>query len=231
MLIRSSSQTTQPHLTITLVRDLPIFKASARLQIAVANMVTRALDAKVEQKRSLAEADSALLSALGLGDWSPPEPLTYIRSLRAVAASGRWDSQFHAPKVDAYLRRWAEQFELCTIGSLGQVTNGEPVAYSENGTVPIIRSGDLSDIDDDDRFLRAVEEASFFKLERGDVLISSIGFGSIGKVQVFDKLGIFGTVSEVTVVRQAELDPYFLAAILQSRPGKVQIERWIVDFR
>jgi restriction endonuclease S subunit len=227
MLVRSSSQTTQSHLTITLVRELPILKASGRLQEAVAGMVTRALDAKLKQKGSLAEADSALLSAIGLGDWSPPEPLAYVRPLTYVKDTNRWDAQFHLPRVDGYLEKLAEHFRLCSIGSLGEVTNGEPVAYSEDGTVPIIRSGDLADIDDDVRFLRAGDGASFFKLERGDVLISSIGFGSIGKVQVFDKPGTFGTVSEVTVIRQTMLDPHFLAAFLRSKPGQVQIERWV----
>jgi type I restriction enzyme, S subunit len=64
-------------------------------------------------------------------------------------------------------------------------------------------------------------------LKRGDVLISSIGFGSIGKIQVFDKEGMFGTVSEVTVVRQNEFNPYYLAAFLPSQFGQMQIERYI----
>ena len=46
-------------------------------------------------------------------------------------------------------------------------------------------------------------------LRKEDVLISSIGFGSIGKVQVFDKEGRYGTVSEVTVVRQGKLNPFY----------------------
>lgn len=59
------------------------------------------------------------------------------------------------------------------------------------------------------------------------MLISSIGFGSIGKVQVFDKEGRFGAVSEVTVVRQNRINPYYLAAFLRSPVGQMQIERYI----
>jgi hypothetical protein len=59
------------------------------------------------------------------------------------------------------------------------------------------------------------------------VLISSIGFGSIGKVQVFDKSGTYGTVSEVTVIRQKQVNPYFVASFLRSPYGQMQIERYI----
>ncbi|MCB1874813.1 MAG: restriction endonuclease subunit S [Chromatiales bacterium] len=99
--------------------------------------------------------------------------------------------------------------------------------YSEDGTIPIIRSGDLGNIDNNDDFLRSSETENIFYLKKGDVLISSIGFGSIGKVQVFDKEGRFGTVSEVTVVRQSKYNPYYLAAFFRSMPGQMQIERYI----
>jgi type I restriction enzyme, S subunit len=75
--------------------------------------------------------------------------------------------------------------------------------------------------------LKARADSGFYRLEPGDVLISSIGFGSIGKVQVFDKVGTYGTASEVSVVRQRQMNPYYLAAFLRSRFGQLQINRCI----
>ena len=75
--------------------------------------------------------------------------------------------------------------------------------------------------------LRTDSSTPIFKLKRGDVLVSSIGFGSIGKIQVFDKAGTYGTVSEVTVIRQNEMNPYYLASFLRSRFGQMQIDRYI----
>ncbi|MCI0525328.1 MAG: restriction endonuclease subunit S [Acidobacteria bacterium] len=109
----------------------------------------------------------------------------------------------------------------------GRVHKGRSIAYSEHGDVPIIRSGDLVDIEDDTRFLRAYSSEPIIYLRRGDVLISSIGFGSIGKVQIFDKPGRYGTVSEVTIIRQQAFNPYYLAAFLRSRAGQHQIDRFI----
>ena len=50
---------------------------------------------------------------------------------------------------------------------------------------PGVRSGDLADLDRAD-LLRTDPKNAAFRLKPGDVLISSIGFSSIGKVQVFD---------------------------------------------
>jgi hypothetical protein len=193
-LLRSSSQTAQPHLTITLVRELPVLKSSSLLRENVSSTVTSALVAKSQLRSHLIGAEEQLVEALGLADWAPPQPLTYVRALSALKSAGRWDSQFHLPYVDAMLDRLRSGHKFCSIGSLGEVTNGEPVQYSAEGSIPIIRSGDLVDLADERKLLRVVHGHSFFKLERGDVLISSIGFGSIGKVQVFDNAGTFGTV-------------------------------------
>lgn len=175
--------------------------------------------------RKQAEAEEALLSALGMADWTPPEPLAYQARLSDYELEKRLDAQFFQPKYFAVRGALEDRFDLVHLE--GFVLKGRTVPYSENGTVPIIRSGDLKDIDDEARFLRSTADEPIFYLKRGDVLISSIGFGSIGKVQVFDKGGRYGTVSEVTVVRQDVFNPYYLTAFLRSQFGQMQIERYI----
>ena len=175
----------------------------------------------------VAAAETILLDALGLGDWTPPEPLTYTGTAADVFAAGRWDSQFHRPAWNALREELSKRFELRELAELEPLLKGRTVPYEDDGEIPIIRSGDLSDIEGVEGFLRAGADQPIFYLERGDVLISSIGFGSIGKVQVFDKPGRFGTVSEVTIVRQSYFDPYFLTAFLRSAAGQLQIEQFI----
>jgi restriction endonuclease S subunit len=47
-------------------------------------------------------------------------------------------------------------------------------------------------------------------------------------VQVFDRQDrLYATVSEVTVIRQSRVNPYYLQFFLQSLAGQLQIERWI----
>ncbi len=74
-------------------------------------------------------------------------------------------------------------------------------------------------------FARSSEPVTY--INRDDVLISSIGYGSIGKIQVFDKPGKYGTVSEVTIIRQNRLNPHYIVAFLRSKAGQYQIDRLI----
>ena len=172
------------------------------------------------------EAEDTLLEALGLADWKPPEPLSYTATLTDIMGVKRLDAQFHRPKFKELQAVHENRFELQYLHDV--VLKGRTVPYSETGTVPIIRSGDLTDIDiDDAAMLHADASEPIFLLKKGDVLISSIGFGSIGKVQVFDKEGRYSTVSEVTVVRQGKLNPFYIMAYLRSEAGQLQIDRYI----
>lgn len=204
---------------------LPFPVISDPLRLAIHEKVQAALDCRKEILGKTAEAEATLLAALGLAGWSPPEPLSYTARAADIVAAGRNDAQYFRPKYDALIAFMDSQHDLATLA--GVVTKGRSVSYSEDGDVKIIRSGDLNDLENDARFLLADSSEPIAYLRKGDVLISSIGFGSIGKVQVFDKDGKYGTVSEVTIVRQKTFNPYYLAAFLSSEAGQLQIDRFI----
>lgn len=228
LLIRSSSMSVQPHLTLTLVKELDIYKASDAFKDAILRIYTSAYQ-KLEQSKVLyAEAESLLLAELGLKDWQPPNDLAYERKASEVFASGRLDSQFFHPQYEWLANSLKRLFPAQSIGGWGKVLKGMSVDYTadDNG-VPVIRSGDLSDIEDEQKFLKASPNQGMFLLKNGDVLISSIGFGSIGKIQVFDKQDKYATVSEVTVIRQKQVNPYYLHFFLACPAGQLQINHYI----
>lgn len=193
----------------------------ARIKSAFGQSKAQAVLAEEAIKR----AEEVLLAALGLANWTPPEPLAYTARLSEYGLEQRLDAQFFQPKYQMAKEALERHFDLTYLEE--KILKGRTVPYFEDGTVPIIRSGDLSDIDDETGLLKSKSDQPIFYLKRGDVLISSIGFGSIGKVQVFDKAGAYGTVSEVTVVRQSHFNPYFLTAFFRSQLGQMQIERYI----
>ncbi len=90
-----------------------------------------------------------------------------------------------------------------------------------------MRSGDISESFSEERLLRSSSEEEAFFLKRNDILISSIGQGSIGKVQLFRENGRFATVSEVTVVRVKNVSPAIVAAFLSGWYGQSQISRYV----
>lgn len=226
-LLRQREQTIQFQLTLERVRNILVYRASQKFQRAIEDAMLAHVAALERAGTKAKEGETVLAEILGLADWKIPDPLSYTHRLSDVLPEGRLDAEFHRPKVGALRKELAKRFQLKQLDELGAVENGQTVPYDEEGEVPIIRSGDLSDIDDDTRFLRARSTTPIYALESGDVLVSSIGFGSIGKIQVFDKPGVYGTVSEVTVIRQHELNPYFVTAFLRSPFGQMQIDRYI----
>ena len=103
LLTRSSSQTAQPHLTITLVRTLPMFIGTDRLSGAVSKCILKAYQAEDRTYTQIKQAEDALLAALGLADWTPPEPLSYSARASDASAAGRLDARFFAPRIQALL--------------------------------------------------------------------------------------------------------------------------------
>ena len=173
------------------------------------------------------EAEALLLHELGLDQLQLPTAKTYTAPFAEVMDSGRMDAEFFRPQHRFILDHLRGKFDGCPLGDLGLVTKGKtPAEYVETG-VPVVRSGDLSDIDATADFLRANPADIRFELQPGDILISSIGFGSIGKVQVFNSTERHTTVNEVTVVRQNVLNPYYLRTFLTSPLGQIQIESWV----
>jgi len=114
------------------------------------------------------------------------------------------------------------------IEEIAKVLRGRnPTKYTESG-IPVIRAVDLRDITDCENILNSSDQENLFYLRYKDILVSSIGAGSIGKIQLFletDKK--VATVSEVSVIRTKEYNPATLAAFLMSKYGNLQLERRI----
>lgn len=90
----------------------------------------------------------------------------------------------------------------------------------------VIRSGDLTSPFLNETKLLSTTKEHFFKVLKNDILISSIGKGSIGKVRMYlDDAENISTVSEVTVLRNTSINPYFLCVYLQSKYGQNYIEK------
>lgn len=102
---------------------------------------------------------------------------------------------------------------------------------NEGGNLTVVRSGDLIAPliypECEQPFLRAFSRPDRVHLAQGDVLISSIGMGSIGKISLVVEASNLITVSEVTILRNSEHAPEYLFAYLSSSTGQAQIEREI----
>ncbi|MFH1582722.1 MAG: restriction endonuclease subunit S, partial [Candidatus Falkowbacteria bacterium] len=140
----------------------------------------------------------------------------------------RMDAEYYQPEYLDMLNK-VNNFKVNNIGNICDILRGNtPKEYGYFET-SVVRSGDLSYgfINDEQNLFKAKNENIFF-LKNGDVLISSIGFGSIGKVNIFfgedNKLA---TVAEVSVLRNCKINPFFVWGFLRSKFGQFQINREI----
>jgi type I restriction enzyme M protein len=139
----------------------------------------------------------------------------------------RLDAQFQNRSALEAIQKIAESDHLRLSDLTFRPLKGKSIPYSDEGTFPVIRSGDISNSFQPDALLRSSARHDAFFVRKDDILISSIGQGSIGKVQLFRSNGEFATVSEVTVVRITGFSPACVAAFLEGHFGQAQIERYV----
>lgn len=102
---RFASGMVQQGLSLQKVREIPIPALSSAIQTGIANVVSTALELRRQASSHIQRAEQTLLRALGLENWQPPEPLTYIRPSRDAFAAGRLDAEYFAPRVLELLNR------------------------------------------------------------------------------------------------------------------------------
>ena len=235
---RNSTGMVQQGLSLSKVRQIPIPQIGSDAQKAIASTVTKALELRREVKAKRAESEQTLLQALGLENWSPPEPLSYTRKASEVWEAGRLDAEYFPPIYDALF----DKIRAGKFARLGDcltepLRRGISPDYDEDGEVLVINSQHVAKdqvILDGNR--RAKHPALGVKggvaasrnglVRKGDVLMNSTGYITIGRCHCLLEDVTAVVDNHVAIIRpKAELDPVYLACFLNGLPGKLQTER------
>ncbi|MGH8048429.1 MAG: hypothetical protein ACREKL_14395, partial [Chthoniobacterales bacterium] len=104
-LLRQRELTIQYQLTLERVRDVLVYRASEKLQLATRTAMCAYTSKLTEADNRVRAVEDNLLDAIGFTAWHPPEPLTYTRSASEVLEVERFDADYFAPaKFDALAR-------------------------------------------------------------------------------------------------------------------------------
>lgn len=226
LLERGTYGALQPELAPSYVETVPVPRLGDTTEQAIENMVLKAYEVRKQSESVYLQAAQLLLDELSFKDLDLSHQLCYTVSFKKAKEAKRLDAEHFQPKYDRVVE-FLKRREHTTLGGLGKVLRGRnPSKYIEEG-IPVIRAIDLRNILDASAFLRCPPERGLFYLHTGDILISSIGWGSIGKVATFAHPDRMVTVSEVSVIRQTEMEPFTLQIFLQSPLGQLQLERKI----
>lgn len=145
--------------------------------------------------------------------------------------SDRLNYLFYNPKLKL-IDEVRKLYSTTTLGQIATIRRGEQPKYDEDGEIFVIKTVDLKDsYIDFENCLHTTKE--FFEqfpeshIKKNDVLVSSTGYVSMGKIDVFDEEKEAMADGHVSIMSLYEdYDPYFITFFLRSHLGKMQIEKW-----
>lgn len=93
----------QQHIFLWMIERISIPRFSTALEEKVGALAKDAYERNEAVGQFFTQAEETLLEALGLVDWTPPEPLSYSARASDAFAAGRLDARFFAPRIQALL--------------------------------------------------------------------------------------------------------------------------------
>ncbi|WP_417281120.1 restriction endonuclease subunit S [Celeribacter sp.] len=226
---RSRQSINQTNVNPEEVKEILIPLLKMGLQDKLKDAFDIAHEAHLAASEKINEAQQTLLDALGLANWTPPEPLGYTARASDAFAAGRWDAQYFRPLFVEVEQRLLATGRAVELGTILDINNrGRQPDYSDEG-LPVVNSKHVRTnkvvLGDDNR--RAVGAGSPVVIEKGDVLVNGTGVGTIGRAAAFLHEQSALPDNHVTVLRTSRVDPIYLAVFLNSLLGQLQIERHI----
>lgn len=149
-LVRASKSTMYPAVSNADVLDTPLFVPSPHFESLIAELIKDALLSIDIAKEVYSQAETQLLSEVGLIEWRPEHRLTFIVNYSEMQQAGRMDAEYFQPKygeivaaIKGYAGGWDTLGNLVTMQKCIEVGSGE---YLESG-IPFVRVSNLSPFD------------------------------------------------------------------------------------
>src|SRR5260221_3537965 len=127
-LIRSSSMTAQPHLTLTLVKKIPIFNPSRHFKEKIFNLYKESYNLLINSFEKHDRATNHLLSNLNLEDWKPIQNTSFLKKFSDTKMTDRLDAEFFQPKYDEIKERLS-LYPLASLSPEFEIIRGKNLEY------------------------------------------------------------------------------------------------------
>ena len=132
---RFTSGGVQGHINLKSIAHLVVPTPSQKFQKAINAIVRDGMLQFHQADRIQAQAEVALTTSLGLGNWHPPEPLAYTRRASEAFAAARLDAEYFQPKYHALIAAMkprSNDYELVPLQGLTEPLKygcSEPLEY------------------------------------------------------------------------------------------------------
>ena len=99
-LMRANKASMYPAVSTSDILDTPLFLPSKSFRALIVKIVKKSTLALDKSKQIYAEAQTFLLTKLGLEDWQPEEQLTFIKNFSDTKRAERIDADYFQPKYE-----------------------------------------------------------------------------------------------------------------------------------
>jgi type I restriction enzyme M protein len=217
----------QQHIFLSMIETIVVSRFTEELDLAIGSLCRSAYAIRELAGQQFKDGELQLLSALGLRDWSPPEPLSFTQTSSAVTEAGRLDANYFAPQYEAVLAKIEATGAAIALGDAAQlILRGSQPDYQPIGLAVInskhVRKNRVL-IDDSIRFAAPGR----IRIRQHDVLVNGTGVGTIGRAAPYLETMESIPDNHVTIVRLNSINPLYLSVYINSAIGQLQIERMI----
>ena len=232
LLLRTASQTGQPHLTIEAINEISIPLFSENFQ-QLFELLYNESTALKNKSLLLYEASKALLlSELKLNSWKPKHELSFIKNYSEIKEVERLDAEYFQPKYDDIVKAIkTNKNGFDTLGNIATIKKCIEVGaneYLEEG-IPFIRVSNISPFEitnekyiSEDLYKGIVSHQP----KKGEILLSKDATPGIAYYidKTPDKMIPSGGILRLKL-KNAKILPEYLVLVLNSLIVKEQINR------
>jgi len=147
---RLTISSVQPNLLLTQVKKIKTFIPLPEFQKFIANIYKSSLKTLYKSEQFYNEAQTLLLSELGLLDWKPKHQLSFVKNFLDTQDAGRFDAEYFQPKyeeivkaIKGYKNGWDVLDNIVLVKKCVEVGSTE---YIDEG-IPFIRVSNLSPLE------------------------------------------------------------------------------------
>jgi restriction endonuclease S subunit len=213
-------------------REMRIPKLGSIFNNLVQDNTYKSFDILEESQKLYKEAETILLQSIGLQNLKSNSESVNIKGFReSFGLSGRLDAEYYQKKFDELERQIMQTGEGVKLGTLLQMNKrgSQPTYIEDANGLPVLNSKHIREnkIDFSHNRTGDINETNAeLIIRKNDVLINGTGVGTIGRCAVYMREEPALPDNHVTILRTNEIDPVFLALMLNSSIGKMQVDKY-----
>ena len=235
LMLRTASQTGQPHLTLEAINNLDIPIIDNNFQDNFEKIYHKLYESKQNSQISYHKAEELILEELGLNNWQPKHKLSFIKNFSDIQNAERIDAEYFQPKYDEIIQAiknykggWDKLSNIVSIKKCVEVGSD---AYTEEG-ISFVRVSNLNKFEINENNQQCISQelyeelAENFQPKKGEILLSKDGTAGLAYHVNSEakKMIPCGGILRLKVKNKDYL-PEYLTLVLNSLIVQEQIEK------